>query len=112
MEPYRPNVAKGGVAALFAACCMSAYVLIGESSTRNHDASGFLLLRQLVATGVMLLVATVRHGFRALLSVPLAEGSSIRALGLLQFANAILFLHGAHPLTVKTHKYQLCGVCL
>ena len=30
---HRPSMAIGGSAALFAACCMSAYVLIGENST-------------------------------------------------------------------------------
>ena len=91
---HRPSMAIGGSAALFAACCMSAYVLIGENSTRNHDASGFLLLRQLLATCLMVLVAGARHGFRSLLLVPFAERSDVRTLGFLQFTNAVLFLHG------------------
>lgn len=96
-SPSRPKLLFGWAAALSAALCMSAYVLIGERTTvaKQYDASGFLLLRQLIATMCMLVVAAAKHGCSVKLLVPpSAVLADVKLLGLLQFLNALLFLHG------------------
>ena len=89
---HEAQPALGACAALLAALCMSGYVLLSERTTRRHDEAGFLLLRQLIATACMLLIAGARHGWQRIFLPP--SDRDMRWLGAFQFLNAALFLHG------------------
>ena len=95
----------GLFAAVGAACCMAGYALVGDEQIdplRGRDASGFLLLRQLIASALMLLLCCCRHGCETtcLTTADAQEAFTrrhrklIHALGVFQALNGICFVEG------------------
>ena len=102
-QKLRPFI--GLLAAVGAACCMAGYALVGDEQIdplRGRDASGFLLLRQVIASILMLLLCCCRHGTHAtfLSSADAKEAFTpkqrnlVQALGVFQALNGICFVEG------------------